>query len=237
MGRSLSCPAHGDQRGGGRAGKGPTSRAEPWQRRAVGGAYLTDRSARFGATNEVLRIDGYGSAWVGALRPRHRTCSISNQKCRTNTHRFAATRARCSRDQCDFNAGCADALLYGDTHWCVHARVEIAEHVPVSKDCRLEAADAFVVALAARAVLVLLPVAVRGAASVRVAPYRAGNRRTAWGVLLDGRLWVLGHVASRRCVGLLAGRAWLAVGGTADRPCGICGLLICGWLADAGPIG
>jgi hypothetical protein len=32
----------------------------------------------------------------------------------------------------------------------VHDRVEIAEHVPLSKDCPLEAADTFAVALAAR---------------------------------------------------------------------------------------
>jgi len=43
------------------------------------------------------------------------------------------------------------------------------------------------------------------------------------GVVLAARMWVLGHVAGRRCVGLRPGRVgrW----GPADRPCGICGLL------------
>ena len=43
------------------------------------------------------------------------------------------------------------------------------------------------------------------------------------GVVLAARMWVLGHVAGRRCVGLRPGRVgrW----GPADRPCGIGGLL------------
>ena len=124
------------------------------------------------------------------------------------THAHAAWCTRTCRDQCDVNAACAYAPPRGDTQLCVHDRVEIAEHVPLSKDCPLEAADTFAVALAARRswfcchrLFAVLP---------RFARRRPGGLKKAAlgrGVFLVARMWVLRHVAGRRCVGLRPGRA------------------------------
>ena len=84
-----------------------------------------------------------------------------------------------------------------------------------SWNCLLEAAGAFVVALAARRFWFCCH-------RLFAVLLRFGRRRTGLadvaalgrGVFLVARLWVLRHVAGRRCAGLLPGRVgrW-AVGG------------------------
>jgi hypothetical protein len=120
-----------------------------------------------------------------------------------------------------------------------HGRVQIAEHVPLSKDCPLEVADAFVVALAARRswfcyhqVFAVLP---------RFERRRTGLAELAalgWGRFLGRALAgaeAPGHVAfvsaSRRDA---TGRPLGArrIGLAAYTACSSCGRL-----ADAGPIG
>ena len=106
-----------------------------------------------------------------------------------------------------------------------------------SWNCRLGAAGAFVVALAARRswfcchqlVAVLL---------------RFGRRRTGWlkkaalgPALSRARLWVLRHGAGRRCVGLLPAGPGRPLGGGQIGLAAYVACSACGRLADAGPGG
>jgi len=78
-------------------------------------------------------IDGYWPARVGAPWPGNTVCVCVGYAPQIPTDLPPALSARLCRDQCDFNAACAYAPLYGDTRLRAHGRVQIAEHVPLPK--------------------------------------------------------------------------------------------------------